>query len=63
MAKFNPGYDLSGITSYLRVLDLESLLTAEPSTAKDWIYPLKEVLFISLELPMALLICFGQYFS
>jgi hypothetical protein len=23
----------------------------EPSTAKDWIYPLKEVLFVSSELP------------
>ena len=42
---------ITGITPYLRVLDLESLLTAEPSTANDWIYPLKEVLFVSLELP------------
>ena len=42
---------ITGITPYLRVLDLESLLIAEPSSAKDWIYPLKEVLFVSSELP------------
>ena len=42
---------ITGITPYLRVLNLESLFTAEPSLAKDWIYPLKEVLFVSSELP------------